>query len=95
MSGLFAVWIAAGEICCGKGAVGWGVSEQRGNSRDKLEEATGVRGGDTEVGEGSRVESAAAVLSPRSSAPRLLDFRRGIFVGDGFCGTCMRFKLKS
>ena len=50
-----------------------------------MESFTGVRGGDTETGVGSRVERAAAVLSPRSSAPRLLDFRRGrgMFDGDG------------
>ena len=38
---------------------------------------TGVRGGELKVGVGSRVDSAEAPVSPRSSAPRPLDFRRG------------------
>ncbi len=97
MSELFAVWSAVGGICCWMGAEGLEVSGQRGNDRVGLEKATGVRGGDTEIGEGSRVERAAAVLSPRSSAPRLLDFRRGrgMFGRDDFCGTCMLLMAKS
>ena len=38
---------------------------------------TGVRGGELKVGVGSSVESAEAPVSPRSSAPRPLDFRLG------------------
>ena len=38
---------------------------------------TGVRGGELKVGVGSRVDSAAAPVSPLSSAPRPLDLRRG------------------
>ena len=41
------------------------------------EQPTGVRGGELKVGVGSRVDSAEAPVSPRSSAPRPLDFRRG------------------
>ena len=44
---------------------------------------TGVKGGELKVGVGSRVERAEAPVSPGSSAPRPLDFRRwrGIFLG--------------
>ncbi len=38
---------------------------------------TGVKGGELKVGVGSRVERAEAPVSPRGSAPRPLDFRRG------------------
>lgn len=38
---------------------------------------TGVKGGELKVGVGSRVEKAEAPVSPRGSAPRPLDFRRG------------------
>ena len=38
---------------------------------------TGVKGGEMNVGVGSRVERAEAPVSPRRSVPRLLDFRRG------------------
>ena len=43
---------------------------------------TGVKGGELKVGVGSRVERAEAPVSPRGSAPRPLDLRRGrgIFV---------------
>ena len=46
---------------------------QEGEGKD----CTGVKGGDAKVGVGSRVERAEAVLSPLSSAPSPLDFRRG------------------
>ena len=37
----------------------------------------GVRGGEVNVGVGSRVDSAEAPVSPRSSSPSPLDLRRG------------------
>ena len=60
-------------------------------------EHTGLAGGELKEGVGSRVDSAEAPVSPRSSAPRLLDFRRGrglawaieyvleVLVGAGSC----------
>lgn len=38
---------------------------------------TGDNEGDVKVGVGSSVDNADAPVSPRNSAPRLLDFRRG------------------
>lgn len=38
---------------------------------------TGDREGDLDEGAGSNVDKAAAPVSPRSSAPRLLEFCRG------------------
>ena len=37
----------------------------------------GDKGGEVNVGVGSRVDNADAPVSPRNSAPRLPDFRRG------------------
>lgn len=42
----------------------------------KLTGPVGVKGGELKAGMGSRVESAEAPVSPRSSSPRLLDLRR-------------------
>ena len=42
---------------------------------------TGVKGGELKVGVGSRVERAGAPVSPRGSAPRPLDLRRGRDMG--------------
>lgn len=44
---------------------------------DLVRELRGVKGGELKVGVGSRVEKAEAPVSPRGSAPRPLDFRRG------------------
>ena len=72
--------VETGGLAVG-GSLPGGVSGVRGMTRrwprDLREVHTGVRGGDAKVGVGSRVERAAAELSPLSSAPRLLDFRRG------------------
>ena len=43
---------------------------------------TGDRGGEANVGVGSRVDNADAPVSPRSSPPKLLDFLRGRSFGE-------------
>lgn len=59
---------------------------------------TGVKGGELKVGVGSRVERAEAPVSPRGSAPRPLDFRRGrgIFLqGENIVGMVYRYDGKT
>lgn len=52
-----------------------------GQRWDRLGGPTGDSGGEVKVGVGSSVDSADAPVSPRSSPPRLLEFRgRGISI---------------
>ena len=69
------VWKMGGKILSESSAEPKGQSSYRGLRHGLVH--TGVKGGELKVGVGSRVERAEAPVSPRGSAPRPLDFRRG------------------
>lgn len=52
------------------------IGQQKWGSRsDHVHQPTGVNGGETMVGIGSRVETAGTLVSPLMSEPKPLDFR--------------------